>query len=131
MPVDTADLPALVFPARAPAPAVGAGVGGGGTGSAGAPDRRPVLVFAPDLEDFYPHVARQRQLEGRTRVRLALDAAGAVIGVQVVESDPIGIFEDAARAAARRLRYQPARRGGRAVPASIVVDLEWSLRSGM
>ncbi len=113
------DLPALTLP----------GVPTGAIGGGGAPpDEGPTLIFAPDLEDHYPPQARTRKVEGRTRLRLALDAAGTVTAIDILGGEPVGVFEDAARAAARRLRYRPARRDGRAVPSTIELVLQWSLR---
>ena len=118
-PVDAADLPALVFPAVAGAVSAPA---------AGAVDRGPMLVFAPDLEDHYPTAARSRRVEGSTRVRLAVDARGAVSAVEVIGSEPLGVFDDAARAAARQLRYAPAVKGGVPVATRVELNLRWSLR---
>lgn len=116
---ELAGLPALTLPPRAAPSAAGSGP---------PPDEAPTLIAAPDLEAYYPPTARQRKVEGHTRVRLTLDDRGAVDGVQVVESAPVGVFDDAAVAAARRLRYRPARRDGRAVPSAVVLVLQWSLR---
>lgn len=117
---DVSDLPPLVFPTVAAAPRAAPPSGPG--------DRMARLVFAPDLEDYYPSVARSRRVEGTTRVRLTLDARGRVAAVVVVQSDPVGVFEDAALAAARALRYAPALRAGAPVGATVEVELEWSLR---
>ncbi|MCB9541361.1 MAG: energy transducer TonB [Myxococcales bacterium] len=118
--VDPADLPALVFPTvAAAAPAARA------TGPA---DRGAMLVFAPDLEDFYPTAARSRRVEGTTRVRIAIDARGAVTAVEVLASAPIGVFDDAARVAARQLRYAPATRAGVPIATTVELNLRWSLR---
>lgn len=120
MTADASDLPPMVFPTVAAAPRAAPPSGPG--------DRMARLVFAPDLEDYYPAVARSRRVEGTTRVRLTLDARGRVAAVAVVQSDPVGVFEDAALAAARALRYAPALRAGAPVGATVEVELEWSLR---
>lgn len=118
--VDPGDLPALVFPTIATAaPAARA------TGPA---DRGAMLVFAPDLEDFYPTAARSRRVEGTTRVRIAIDARGAVTAVEILASEPVGVFDDAARVAARQLRYAPATRGGVPIATTVELNLRWSLR---
>ncbi len=119
--VDPTDLPALALPTQRLSSLSAASAGP-------APDHAAELVFAPDLEAFYPPPARQRKTEGRTRLRLQLDARGAVQHIEIVESAPVGVFEDAARAAARRLRYRPARRDGRPVPSAVTLVLRWSLR---
>lgn len=118
---DPRDLPALALPRVVAAPPATQGRPGPG-------DRRARLTFAPDLEAFYPRTARIRQVEGRTRLRLALDARGAVVEAAVLHSDPMGVFDAAALVAARRLRYAPAVRQGRAAPAIVEVTLAWRLQ---
>ena len=67
------------------------------------------------------------RLTGITVLELAIDSNGRVTAVEVIESDPPGVFERAARRAARRLRYQPAARDGRAATGTTRVELEWKL----
>lgn len=98
------------------------------TGGAQPGDGGPRLEFAPDLEDFYPRTARTRKVEGRSRLRLRLDATGQVVEAVLLQSTPPGVFDEAAERAARHLRYAPAMRGGAPAAAAIEVTLVWKLR---
>ncbi|MFW5752485.1 MAG: TonB family protein [Planctomycetota bacterium] len=85
------------------------------------------LLYHPDPEPYYPPRAKRRGTEGRTRMRVAVDAQGAVTAVTVLASSPSGVFEDAARRWARRLRYEPHTVDGQRVPARAIVTLVWTL----
>lgn len=111
-------LPALVMPQAVARPA---SLKAGG----GQPAR---LEYAPDLDGFYPQAARARRVEGKTRLKLRLDARGTITDVKIVSSDPPGVFNAAALAAARRLRYAPATRGGEGVATTIKITFKWKLR---
>jgi protein TonB len=80
-------------------------------------DRAPRLLSQPsalDMRALYPEAARRDGLEGDVRVELLVAESGAVGDVRVV--DPAGNgFDAVAVTLARRLRFEPARRGGRAV----------------
>ncbi len=92
-----------------------------------AADRGPALVQPPDLSSFYPYRARLDGVTGRTRVRLTVDQAGEVVGVEVLASTPPGVFERAARRVSRLLSFQPALRGGVPVRSVVSLNLVWRL----
>lgn len=91
------------------------------------PEEPPQLAVPPDLTRFYPQAARRRKLGGRTIVALAIDAKGRVVEVNVLRSEPPGLFERAAERAARTFRFTPAQREGRAVAARTRLELKWQL----
>lgn len=88
----------------------------------------PVLQGGLQLDRFYPYVARSRGLTGSSRLSLDLDAAGAVVGIRVLDSTPSGVFDAAALALAKTLRFQPARRGGHAVPTTTSLTIAWTIK---
>lgn len=95
-------------------------------GATGA--RRAQRLFVPDLQRYYPRRLARRGVEGRTRVRVRVDAEGAVSEVQVISSDPPGAFDDAARRAVGRLRYEPATdRAGNPIPSEVEETLVWTI----
>lgn len=65
----------------------------------------------------YPARARADNIEGHVVLSLLIDAAGRVERAQVVESQPPGIFDDAALEAVRQWRFEPANYQGNAVKA--------------
>jgi len=62
-------------------------------------------------------------------LRLCLDAAGTLLGAEVVKGAGGG-FDAAALAAVRASTYRPARLDGRAVPSRAVLRIRFQL-SGM
>jgi TonB family protein len=90
-------------------------------------DEPPVLINGFDLERFYPRTARLRGVEGSSTLRLELSADGRVIACIVTASDPAGVFENAAAALGRSLRFTPARMRGSPVPCAINQTIAWRL----
>jgi len=70
----------------------------------------------------YPGHALASRQEGVVTLRLKIDHQGVLRDVAVVDAQPAGIFEDAALAAVRELRFQPALRNG--VPVGSVKTIE-------
>lgn len=55
----------------------------------------------------YPAVALELELEGYVVVKFTVTRAGAVENIVIDESEPPGVFNDEAMAAAQRLRFDP------------------------
>jgi len=96
----------------------------------GAPPAPEPELHPPELIEFvdadYPPEALAERLEGRVVLRLTIDADGRVTEAEVTE--PVGHgFDEAARSAALRFRFAPARRGDVAVPARILYAYEFRL----
>jgi TonB family protein len=70
------------------------------------------------VEAAYPPEALRAGLEGAPVLLLEIDAEGKVTGAQVVEPAGHG-FDEAAREAALRFRFEPARRGDQAIRSKI------------
>ncbi|WP_394827259.1 TonB-dependent siderophore myxochelin receptor MxcH [Pendulispora albinea] len=87
-------------------------------------------VHPPELLAFvdadYPPEALAARREGRVVLRLTLDTEGLVIDADVTEHAGHG-FDEAARSAALRFRFSPARRGDKAVAARILYTYEFRL----
>ena len=81
-----------------------------------------------DLDRHYPRSARLHGVTGTTRVRIRIAASGRVADVQVLESAPPGVFEDAALRLARSMRYRPATAAGVAVESVQDTNIEWRIR---
>lgn len=76
-------------------------------------DRRPVPLDA--RLPAYPEEARLRGIQGSVVVELQIDELGRVQDLEIIESDPPGVFDDAVRQAYGEARYAPALREGRPV----------------
>lgn len=133
--------PGPLLPGLSPAAGAGAGgegamaVGGGGTGAdatADAPRREePTEPVPPRVlrrtPPHYPKAARARGTTGRVVLQLLVDERGRVTEVRVVESDPAGVFDDAAAAAARGWLFEPGREGQTAVQAWVRQTIRFEL----
>lgn len=91
------------------------------------PDRNPAVIEPPDLSAYYPRRARMRGVTGRTTIRITIATDGSVADVRVLDSAPPGVFDHAAARVGRALRFQPALRDGRPVPATVSLRLVWRL----
>ena len=70
----------------------------------------------------YPGHALASRQQGVVTLRLKIDHQGVLRDAAVLDAQPAGIFEDAALAAVRELRFQPAQRKG--VPVGSVKTIE-------
>lgn len=77
-------------------------------------------------EAVYPEEARQQRLEGTVGLRLTIDLSGQVTQVEVSDSAGHG-FDEAARDAAAKFKFLPARRAGKAVQARIRYPFAFTL----
>src|SRR5215475_8958920 len=95
--------------------------GGGGDGATPPHIQQPLPI--PD----YPAAARTRRLQGIVVLEVMLDSLGKA-HVRGVLSDPLGFgIEEAATTAAEKLKFTPARHGGRFVDAIVQVRVTFML----
>lgn len=119
------------FPDRGHGPVTGSYLGtgpsDGGVHTAGAVERTVVLRAA--VEPAYPAALRHLGVEGAVRVRFVVDTLGRVelSSVDVRASDDAG-FSAAVRAVLPRLRFAPARVGGRPVRQLVEMPFVFALR---
>jgi vitamin B12 transporter len=87
-------------------------------------------IEAPKLLEFveapYPAQAEQERLEATVHLRLTLDEQGTVTEAEVLEPAGHG-FDEAARDAALRFRFEPAKRNGVPTPSRIAYSYEFRL----
>lgn len=72
---------------------------------------RPVRQLPPE----YPRTARARNVQGGVTLAVLVDEAGRVADAQVLQSEPPGVFDQAALAAVRTWQFEPASYQGQAV----------------
>ena len=89
-------------------------------------DQRPSIVRRSSVE--YPSRARRRAIEGRVVVQLVVDTEGRARECRIRSAEPGGWFEDAALAAAEKMRFMPGRIKGKAVNTVVLVPFSFSLR---
>jgi TonB family protein len=71
----------------------------------------------------YPEDPFMWKLSGKVRLRVFINEQGTVDRAVVVHAEPAGDFEEAALAAVRRLVYEPAIKGGRAVKSQKLIEV--------
>lgn len=76
----------------------------------------------------YPLMARRRGLEGRVVLRVRVGPEGSVRAVAVAESSRHAVLDEAAVAALKHWRFEPARRAGIPVAAAVDVPITFRLR---
>jgi protein TonB len=75
----------------------------------------------------YPYKAARRGIEGWVRVSFRVTEAGTVEDVQVLDSDPAGVFEQAAIKAVYRWRFKPRLVNGQPVAGTAEQVVEFEL----
>lgn len=75
-------------------------------------------------KQFYPRVAQMRGQQGTARVKVSINAAGAVDNVELLSSSGSPLLDREAVDLARRAGPYPAPPGG---AASVVLPLTWKL----
>jgi TonB family protein len=73
------------------------------------------LTRTRKLEIEYPRNALAHRIEGAVELAYTVTAKGAVADINVLDSNPPGVFEKAASNAVARLRYKPVLDDGKAV----------------
>ncbi|MEW5728581.1 MAG: energy transducer TonB [Pseudomonadota bacterium] len=76
----------------------------------------------------YPTLARKRGWEGTVTLVVEVAADGSPLSVAVKQSSGHSVLDHCAVAAVRQWRFQPARRGGQAVVASVEVPIRFDLK---
>lgn len=87
--------------------------------------RPPDLVSAGGV--VYPVEAKDKKVEGFVRVAYDVSVDGSVTNVRVIESDPPGVFDEAAVAAVRGWRFHPAISDGKPVVKELVSRVNFKL----
>jgi len=88
-------------------------VGMGGITVSGGSDRDVIPLVRINPE--YPRRAQSRGIEGWVQFEFTITPAGTVKDLKVIDSEPKGLFEDAATKAIMRWKYNPKVEEGRAV----------------
>ncbi len=88
-------------------------------------DEKPQLVLkkAPT----YPNGAKDLGLTGNVVLQIQIGSDGWVSKVDVVSSEPEGIFEKAAVDAVSKWKFKPASVGGEMVATSVKIPLKFEL----
>jgi periplasmic protein TonB len=98
------------------------------------PSAREILVTSdarfrsPPAAPVYPTRARHMGIEGTTVLRALVGETGDTLELIVWQGSGLRLLDDAALAAARQWRFEPARRGDRLLTAWVEVPVRFVLR---
>lgn len=113
-------------PAAAPAPAVPLGAGKAQAGPAAtAPRFDAAYLHNPD--PAYPEASRRIGEEGRVVLRVLVSPGGEANQVEIHTSSGSSRLDQAAMAAVKRWRFEPARQSGGAIAAWVLVPISFHL----
>lgn len=79
------------------------------------------------IEPKYPEFAQNRGIQGSVVLQLKIDEFGEVQEVQVLESIPAGVFDEASVKAFSAAKFYPAKRNGRDVRALVKIRVMYEL----
>lgn len=79
------------------------------------------------INPVYPPQLRRRKIEGHVTARLHVNGQGNVTGVDIVESEPSGLFDATVLMALRRWKFRPRCVDGVNVPYNGIVTIEFRL----
>ena len=109
------------------------GVGSGGGGGAGGLVGRYVPLRSTEVDEkvrllskpepHYSEEARRQGIIGTVVLRVVFTSTGEVTQIRAIQQLPLGLTERAI-AAAREIKFQPAKKGGR--PVSVYMQLEYN-----
>jgi TonB family protein len=87
-------------------------------------DKPPKLVRS--MPPKYPPGAKRERLEGRVIVRCLITSKGKADKMEVVESDPEGIFDESAMKALKYYSFRPGVKGGEMVDTWVKVPFTFT-----
>ncbi|AGA34383.1 Ferric siderophore transport system, periplasmic binding protein TonB [Thioalkalivibrio nitratireducens DSM 14787] len=87
-------------------------------------------AYLNNPEPVYPAAARSRGMEGLVLLEVEVGADGRVLSVTVHSGSGFRVLDAAAQDAVRRWHFEPARREGRPVVATVEVPIRFRLADG-
>src|SRR6202044_839802 len=87
------------------------------------------LTRTRKLEIEYPRNALAHRIEGSVELAYTVTAKGAVADINVLDSNPPGVFEKAASNAVAQLRYKPVLDDGKAVAVATKMLVRFRVQS--
>ena len=78
----------------------------------------------------YPGTLRAQGIEGNVIVQVDLDAAGNVLGVKVIKPSAHAEMNREALVTAKKEKFSPASRGGKAIPFTLSYTIRFRLEEG-
>ena len=119
---------ATARPARPAATASGRDSPRAATRQDQADNGRLPVAYLNNPAPAYPREARRLGHQGTVRLRVLVTAEGRAADVQIAGSSGVASLDEAALRAVRRWRFTPARHGGHASAAWVLIPVRFQLR---
>lgn len=126
-PVDTAESEGGSGAASGQGSGLGGSGGGSGSGGEGTQPRFDA-DYLHNPRPVYPPMSRRMGEEGKVFLRVRVEADGRPSQVEIKTSSGSLRLDQAAEDAVRRWRFIPAKRGGEAVSAWVIVPISFNLK---
>lgn len=94
------------------------------TGSLDDSDIKPLRMDSP----VYPPIAKRRSIQGYVKVLFTVTSDGRIEDIQVLESSPPRVFDDAVRQAMGRWRFEPRVSGGQITARQATRTIRFNLQ---
>ncbi|MFZ5960227.1 energy transducer TonB [Pseudomonas knackmussii] len=94
------------------------------TGSLDDSDIKPLRMDSP----VYPPMAKRRSIQGYVKVLFTVTSDGRIEDIQVLESSPPRVFDDAVRQAMGRWRFEPRVSGGQITARQATRTIRFNLQ---
>jgi protein TonB len=91
----------------------------------GEVDQAPQILRK--VNPMYPYSARRKNLTGKVVLKFLVNSNGGVEKVSVVKAEPEGVFEESARQAVRKWRFQPGVYQGEPVATWVVLPIQFNM----
>lgn len=88
-------------------------------------DQLPTLSY--QVAPIYPYRAKRMNMHGHVKISFQVASDGTVNQVEILESEPQGIFDDAVLQAVAKWRYQPGELMGESVTTRMVKTIVFNL----
>jgi len=89
-------------------------------------DKAPKVIR--QISPQYPFLAKRNNIEGRVVLRFIVDVNGDVVEPEVTDSEPEGVFDEAAIEAILKYKFQPAEKDGKPVDCIVNAPMAFQLR---
>jgi protein TonB len=87
-------------------------------------------TYIPDVAEYYPDQSRRAGQEGRTSVKICLDASGKIQSADVTQSSTFPALDEAAIKVAKAFRFKPAVAEGKPVASCLTLPVKFELHAG-
>jgi protein TonB len=91
----------------------------------GEVDQMPLPAFK--MKPFYPYRARRLNIEGAVEVKFLVDENGQVSRIEILQSNPPGMFDESVLKALPSWRFSPARLERKAVSCWVITTIQFEL----